>query len=161
MNPTQMDTELPQWWKDGVDAMTPDARQRLLGRLNEMMKEKEEGWEFQPTVWDFVHSRPPMMKEINGELVHRYPTANEGEEVLYDGPSIRFLVRWRLDEREKYETHTISKKDWDAGVRWTLCKVWEQGRVVYSKNKMRAAKDVGDHIFFEGFMSDGTAFMGS
>ena len=50
-----------------------------------------------------------------------------------------------------YETFAIPLKEWNAGQRWTTERVLKSMRFVYSKNKSKNIKMLGDHQFFEGF----------
>jgi hypothetical protein len=119
------------------------------------------GWEFEPTLDDLANRSPPMSKEVNGEMMYRYPMKEEGEAIYYSGQVIKFPVRWDMGER-KYELRQIPAKEWKAGKRWTLGRVWETACVVYSKNKKRAVKEMGDHHFWEGICeTDGVVYVGS
>ena len=180
---------LPQDWKDWVDSLPESGRQYVLDHYTKMLEQKKkemdeefkeeaceimreghkeameelfDDWEFEPTLGDLARRCPPMQKEVNGIVLYRYFTDEEEKKVHHTGRSIRLPVRWGWGpDGVVYETYTISEKDWKAGVRWTLRRVWDYASRVYSKNRMRAVKEMGDHQFFEGIAADGTVYVGS
>jgi hypothetical protein len=103
-----------------------------------------------------------MQKEVNGIVLYRYFMEEEERQVLHTGQTIRFPVRWTLDgSGPEYETYSIPEKEWKGGERWTRRRFWETACMVYSKNKMRAMKEMCDHQFYEGILTDGTIHTGS
>jgi hypothetical protein len=169
-------------WKTYIDGLDADSRDRLLAILKEQIAEKysedleadeiyregqkeafEEimsGWEFEPTLDVLADRGPPMVKHLDGIMLFRYPFPEEENEVLYEGREVRFPVRYGYDDIQ-YEVRTIPQKQWNAGERWTLKRIWTTASAIYSKNKRKAIRDMGDHIFFEGVGEDGTIHCGS
>ena len=137
-----------------------ETREIMRQGYKDAMEELFSEWEFEPTLHDFANRFPPMRKEVNGITLYRYFMDYEEKKVLHTGQTIRFPVRWTMDGPE-YEIRGIPEKKWKAGERWTQMKFWDTACAVYSKNKMRAVKEMGDHIFFEGIDDDGTIDTGS
>jgi hypothetical protein len=109
----------------------------------------DDGWDFEPSLSEIVDGCPPMSKWIGDECFYRYMTKEERESIYFHGQVIKFPVRWGLDGTT-YESRDIPQKEWDKGERWTLERVWKTARHIYSKNKQKAVKEMGDHRFWEG-----------
>jgi hypothetical protein len=145
--------EVEAWeggYEDGWNEATKEVIHDLL----------EDGWKFEPTLQDLANNCPPMSKVIGDEMIYRYITEAEGKRIYFPGREIHFPVRWGWGE-VTYETRVISQKDWDKGDRWTFEWVWRIAKAIYSKNKQRAVKEMGDHQFWEGIGTDGKVWVGS
>jgi hypothetical protein len=126
-----------------------------------------EVWVRRDSLWNIVDCVVPRYTAFVNTLEDDEIEATEREldQLEHDGPTIKLPYDWGYDEEtkeyHKTATFTISKKQWDAGERWTLRKVWKQMRSFYGANKQKRMKSMGDHVFFEGFMEDGLAYFGS
>lgn len=136
---TEDDLEFEEAYRQGFKDGREEENSELL--LN--------GWDFEPTLRDLANGCPPMSKWIGDECFYRYMTKEERESIYFHGQVIKFPVRWGLDGTT-YERRGIPQKEWEAGERWTLGRVWRTARAVYSKNKQKAVKEMGDHHFWEG-----------
>lgn len=132
--------------------------------IKDATEEFASGWEFTPTIDDLADGTPPMSKVFCDEIIYRVPNSTEKAQVLHEGKYLRFPVqeRWEDGIVYTYETYAIPDKEWNAGVRWTLGRVWERAKMVYSKNNKKACRQMGDHRFWEGSIDkDGTIHYGS
>jgi hypothetical protein len=130
----------------------------------EMLEMISEEFEFEPTLDDLATRSPPFrfFVDVGTDVLcyYRDPTDEERKSLVHPGETLRFPVAWTLDGVE-FETYTISKTKWKAGVRWTMERFLDLAQKVYSKNNKRNLKRMGDHIFFEGIDKDGTICVGS
>jgi hypothetical protein len=136
--------------REGQDLAQDEAHRQ---GMKDAMEELSSDWEFEPTLDAIADRRPPMSKEVGGELLYRDFTDEEEGRIYYTGRVIKFPVRWDRGE-VSYEERQIPAKEWKAGQRWTLRRLWEMAHIVYSKNKKKALREMGDHIFWEGLVGD-------
>jgi len=169
---TTLNTETETKWtevKAWIDGLSDTGRANLLQRLKEMRDEpKQEGllsayrdeFELNVTLNDLAQHNVKFQFFDGETFYYRDPTDEEWAEVVHPGKSIKFAVRWTYDGPE-YDERFINEKDWKAGKRWTLERFATFAHAIYSANRGRRIKEMGDHRFFEGFAEDGTMMMGS
>jgi hypothetical protein len=107
------------------------------------------GWEFEPTLHDIASGRPSMRKMVDGEQFFRFPTTEEEDKVIWTGELFRFPIAYTWDGI-KYVTYRAVL----TGTTWTLREFVERAQMLYSVQKGKYLKAMGDHIFFEGFVGD-------
>jgi hypothetical protein len=128
--------------------------------VGELMDSIDDNFEFEFSLYDLVSGRGVFQCLASDRFYSRDPTPEELNSVVYEGKTLRFLVEWSLDG-QKYEERTIPEKRWKKGDRWTMRDFLGVMKNIYSRQKNRDLKRVGDHVFFGGIMEDGTVYLGS
>jgi hypothetical protein len=117
--------------------------------FKDALEEVWSGWEFEPTLHDIASGGPTMSKEVDGEMLYRFPTKEELDKVIWTGPLFNFPIGY-AGGGITYTTYRAVL----TGTTWTLREFVERARVIYSSAKRKHLKAMGDHIFFEGFIGD-------
>ena len=139
-------------WMDGLPEKLELEEAYRQGFKDALERAEEEVWadfKFEPTLQDIANGGPTMSKEVNGDMLYRNPTEAELDEVIWRGPLFRFPIAYTWDGI-KYVTYRAVL----TGTTWTLREFVERAQMIYSVQKGKHLKAMGDHIFFEGFVGD-------
>jgi uncharacterized Zn finger protein (UPF0148 family) len=135
-----------QGFKDAKEEDAPMMEEAWKGGRIEAKDELWVGWEFQPTLQDIANGGPTMSKEVDGELIYRYPTKEELDKVIWREPNFRFPIG--------YDGGDVKYVTYRSALTWTLREFVERAQMIYSSARGKHLKAMGDHIFFEGFVGD-------
>jgi hypothetical protein len=107
-------------------------------------------FEFEPSLVDIADRRPTMSLWVTDDtLIYRFPKDEELDEVIWRGPLFRFPIGWAGGDI-KYVTYRAGL----TGTTWTRREFLERAELIYTAQKRKHLKAMGDHIFFEGFVGD-------
>jgi hypothetical protein len=142
---TETETEA----KPEPETTQPELEEAYRQGFKDAKEEVWAGWEFEPTLHDIASNTPTMRKMVDGEQFFRFPTTEEEDKVIWTGETFRFPIAYTWDGI-KYVTYRAVL----TGTTWTLREFLQRAQMVYSVQKRKHLKAMGDHIFFEGFIGD-------